>query len=276
MGFDFNELENLSKKLKDNTVLEAMCLGGGGAGKSTLAGTLDGKILYIYGESERHGIKNARTNCAGQIVGLCIDTYKNPTKDPDIALGVLQETLKDIEGIKNNKFTSVVIDGAVELEAIIRQTKLFKKLCLTKDGKHNTFSEPIAIISIFREILSCLRSLADEGIHYYMTCALDVKAIDDEDGSIIECTPRLSTYSVIETLLLQFPDIFIIGEMSNGKKTAHRIQFGTTIEKVSKNLQGGIKRFLNFRPRLNGVKDVPTHIKADLKELIRLKKEVSK
>ena len=277
MSFDFKKMKENHGKKQVTTALEMLCFGGGGDGKSSLAGTLDGKILYIHGESERHGPESAQMYCKGEIVALNIETYQNPNKDPDIALKTLYEVLGDIEGIKKEGYTSVVVDGLVELEAIARTSKKFKLLCLTKDNKHNSFEEGKAVILIIREVLSLLRGLADEGIHYYVTCALNVVSRDEEDGSTVECSPRMSTYAVAETIVLQFPDIIVIGEMFNEKgKKAHRIQFGSQMSKASKDLQGRMKRFINFKCRILKVDPLPENMKADLKEVIKMKKDARK
>jgi len=272
MGFDFAKLEDLSKKKKARSkVLEAVCLGCGGSGKSTLAGTLPGKILYLYGEGERHGRINAQSRSKSEIVDISLDTYNNPEQDADVAITTSLEILGDIDGLVKAGFTAVVVDGLVEYEQIIRASKAFKRLCLTKDGKHNTFEEGNAVKTMLRNLLSALRKVADAGIHYYLTCALDVRALDNTDGSIMEATPRLGTFAVIETVLLQIPDIFMIGEMTNGDKSSRRIQFNGNLEKKAMDGKGGVKRFLNFTPRLCGVFTPPSNMPADLSKVIALK-----
>ncbi len=270
MGFDFKDVEKQAKKFRSSGAMEAICLAPGGAGKSYLAGTMDGKILYLHTQGERHGPQSAETKCKGEIIPISIDTYNNPNKDPDLTIKTTLDILTDIDGIKKAGFTGVVIDSMTEYESLIQRTKKYKMFCMTTKGEHNNFKEGPAVIDQFRDLLNALRALADEGIHYYVTCALDVKD-KDEDGSVLEATPQLSGYRVIETLVLQFPDVFIVGEMENAEgKRAHRIQFGATVSKESKDQNGNIKRYLNFTPRLTGVDPMPSTLKADLKEVIKL------
>jgi len=275
MAFDFKALEKTSTRAP---VIEAICFGAGGGGKSVLAGTLGGKILYLYGGGETHGPDQAKMFCDGTIVPLRIDTYENPEKNPDIALKTVQAVLEDREGIKKAGFTGVVLDSATEVEALIRGSKAYLKKCITKDGGHNAFAEPRAVTELFRPILSALRDLADEGVHYVVTCALDVKTLDDESGGLLECIPKLSTYSVAETIVLQFPDVLAIGPMIHPKtgEKQHRLQFNADVTKVSKDASGNIKKFVNFNPRICGVVKTQAHMKADLKEVLKLKKEAKK
>lgn len=271
MSFDFSKIEQMSKKFKSSNVLEAIIFGAGGAGKSSLCGTLDGKILFIHGSSERHGPKSAKTHSDGEVVQLNIETYSNKDSDPNVAMENLNKLLGDVEGIKKAGFTSIIIDGATELEGIIRRTKKFQVGCLTPKGVRSAFEEPGAVRAQFDEILRKLRILADEGIHYAVTCALTVTDMSRDTGEVLEATPRLSTYSVIENLVLQFPDVILVGEMIKEDKRAHRLQFATDLGKASKDEMGKIKKFLNFKPRLSGVRAVPATLKADLKEVVKLK-----
>lgn len=270
MAIDYKKLfEQAEKRLSVNS-LQLLILGASGSGKSSLSGTTGKKTLYLHTASEAHGAKAARTYGSGNVLPVMVDEDRTP----DEALSLTLEILGDVEYLKKEKFGAVVIDGATEFEAIIRASKRFKDACKTKDGGHNNFAEPTAVLGVFREIFAKLRRLSDEGIDYIMTCILDVKSLDSEDGSLHECVPKLSTYSVAEGICQVFPDIITVGRMTNPEgKVAHRIQFGTSMSKASKDARGNVKKLLNFVPRLTGVETLPEHMKADLKEVIKMKSE---
>ena len=187
--------------------------------------------------------------------------------DPDAAY---QRTLSILAEIPKG-FKAVAIDGATELEFMIRGTKEFKNLCMTDKGKHNSFAESGAVLLMFRPVINELKRLGREGIHTIMTCGLDVAALG-ESGDIVESKPRLSTYGVAEGLLQQTPDYFCVGPMTNSAgKTGHRIQFMAGVSRDSKDVMGNVKRTINFKPRLNGIIGLPDTCAADLTELIKLK-----
>lgn len=267
--FNFSEAIKKAEKRLSNNTLGLIVLGSSGSGKSALTGTTGLKTLYLYLSGETHGPKSAKTYGKGDVDAIMID---DDGRAPDDTFAALLSILDSHEDIEKAGYGAVVIDGATELEALIRRTLAFKKACLTSSGSHNNFAEPAAVQGMFREVMSRLRLLGDQGIHYVVTCILDVKAMDDDTGEIAEASPRLSTYSVAESLIQQFPDVVAVGRMSNGEKTAHRIQLCSGISKASKTANGAVKKMINFHPRLTGVVELPPHMPADLSLVIELKK----
>jgi hypothetical protein len=249
--------------LKPNALMAAV-LGASGGGKSSLCGTFGVKTLYIYTSAESHGPIAVGALGESNVVLICIDKYAGENLDPDEAYSFLLEILADTKD-----YGAVVIDGATEMEYLIRSTKQFKALCLNSSGKHNNFAEPEAVLRMFRPIITSLKELTRKGVHTAITCALDIQAIA-EDGEILESKPRLSTYSVAEGILQQFPAYFCIGRMTRGDKRAWRIQFLSGVSKVSKDAAGVIKKTLNFNPRVTGVKAVPDTMPADMSAVIKL------
>jgi hypothetical protein len=268
MSVDYKKLIAKAKGRMTNNALQLIILGPSGAGKSSLTGTTGLKTLYLYCSGESHGPKAAETYGKGDLDAIMVD---DDGRTPDDAIKLTMDILGDHKFIKDGGYKAIAIDGASEFEALIRKTQLFKNGCKTDKGGHNNFAEPTVVLNIFREILAKLRSLSEEGVHYVMTCILDVKAIED-DGSILESQPRLSTYSVAEGIIQCFPDVAVIGKMTNSEvKSAHRIQFGSGISKMSKDAAGRVKKMINFSPRLTGVKELPEHTKASLADIIKLK-----
>lgn len=267
--FDFEKALKDAKKDLDNHLLRALVLGPSGSGKSTLLGTFGCRTLYLYTTGESHGPVAASSNGA-DIIPVCIDRDGDTVLAADESYNRLLTILGSGDQIKKMGVGAIAIDGATELETIIRQTTKWRKACETDKGKHNGFAEPAATLMMFRAVLDALRKLQlDLGIHYAMTCILDVKELAD-NGEILESTPRLTGYSVAEGLCQQL-EYFAVGRMTKGDKVSHRIQFMAGVTKASKDQVGRIKKTLNFNPRLFGVNTPPATLDADLSKVIDLK-----
>lgn len=276
MAFNFKAAREAAKKALDSKTLGAIILGPSGAGKSYLAGTMPGKILYLFTDAEGHGPKGAKAN-GGDVDGLQIDKDDEGNNlTADQSYNRLLDILSDTDGIVSEGFQSIVIDSLTEVEAIIRQTGAFKRKCETNTGKHNSFAEPSATIEMFRPILSKLRDLSlQHDIHYAATCPLTVQSLGD-DGQIMESSPRLSGYSVAENLILQFPDVLVVGQVEIKGKKGHCLQFNSeSVSKQSKDLAGQIKKLVNFSPRITGVKNPPQLMAANLSKVIEMKEQAN-
>lgn len=263
-----------SAKIMANNQLEAVILGPSGGGKSTLLGTFNTRTLYLYTLGENHGPKAAMTYGGKNILPICLDYVDGYQLNADQTYSRALEILTSNE-LEKAKIGAVAIDGATELELIIRETTRWKEMCKTAQGKHNGFAEPAATISLFRPILNNLKGLQREiGIHYAITCTLDVKDVG-ENGEIIDSNPRLFGYAVAESLVQQFGDILVVGRMVRDEEVKHKVQFLAGVSKVSKDEVGTVKRSINFNPRISGiaVNDLPNIIDADLERVIKLKKE---
>lgn len=250
--------------------LFCLILGSSGAGKSHLIGTVPGKTLYLYCASERHGVASAKKS-NDNIVAVCIDRdSKGQPLKPDESLKRLFAAL-DPESLKAAKFESVALDGLTELEKIIRGTTAWKNACLTPQGKHNNFAEPAATVEAMDKVLSQLRVVHDIlGVRVLVTGIIDVTSMED-NGAILEAKPRLSGYSVAESVCQTFGDIVMIGRMKGKNGEGPVLQMAGEIGRESKGADGAIKKTFGFTPRLMGVKKVPEYIKADFKEVLKLK-----
>jgi len=262
-----NEVSNAT-----NDKLFLAIAGCSGAGKSSAAGTSPGKTLYLHTASESHGVSTARAS-GGDILAITIDRDKTG-KDlsPDEAFKRGLEILKP-EVLKKAGIESVVLDGLTELEKIVRATTKWSNLCLAeKSGKHNSFAEGPSTIALMDEYMKALRAAQEQaGVHVIVTCILDVQAVSD-NGAVEMAKPRLSGYAVAEGMLQQFADILVVGRVKDKTgKSGHFFQTGSDVQRVSKDLDGTVKKFINFSPRLSGVRDLPAFIKADVKEVIKLK-----
>ncbi len=275
MGFNFDAAIKEANSAATDNLVSAIILGPSGAGKSSLMGTFGVKTLYLHTSGENHGPQSARTLGGSDIISVCIDRDAEKTLGPDEAYARLLSMLGDVDGIKKLGVKAIAIDGASELEAIIRNTEKWKQLCTASNGKHNGFGEPAATISILRPILNALRDLQSRlQIHAAVSCILDVKDIGT-DGAILEATPRLVGYSVAETLIQQFADVLVVGRMTKGDQAKHKIQFMSDVTKTSKDAMGTVKKAINFAPRIAGVlvNKLPPIMDADLSQVIKLKSD---
>ena len=268
--FDFKKACEEAKLSLDNKTLFALVLGPSGAGKSTLCGTLGGKLLMVYGSGESHGPRAASTFGA-DIVPVCIDVADGKPLQPDEAAKRLMDIISDPMELKKQGFTGVILDGAPELEALYLQTNRFTAMCTTDKGKIDGFRKTESMSLLLREVVNKLKDCHALGIAVVMTCRLDVKSME-EDGSISEGAIKLMSYGVSENLAAQFDDILLVGSVTVNGKTGYALQFGESkLSRVSKDVDGKPKRFLNFSPRITGVREVERLIKADLKKVVELK-----
>ncbi len=266
--FNFTKAKENAQKDLNNRTLGAIILGAPGAGKSSLAGTAGERTLYLYSGGESHGVSAASTS-GTDVVGVRVD--RDDSGAPLGADGSYQRIIDILaakDGIVEEGFKLVVLDSLTEIESIIRGTTKWKRECESASGKHNSFAEPTATINMFRPILSALRDLAlDHGIHYVATCPLMVQALG-EDGQISEASPKLSGYSVAESLIMQFPDVLVVGRIVRNDKQVFALQFNAGVSKVSKDATGNVKKIASFNPRITGVRDLPEVLPANLAQLI--------
>jgi hypothetical protein len=274
MSFNFDKAIKESAATSTDDLLGAIILGPSGAGKSSIMGTLPGKILYLHTTGESHGPKSARATGGKNIVPVCIDRDNDVALGPDATYARLLDILSSVDGLKKLGIQSVAIDGASELESIIRATDKWMKMCTTAQGKHNGFAEPTATITLMRPVISALKSLQQTlGVHYAVSCILDVKSLGT-DGAIEEATPRLQGFSVAESLVQQFGDVLVVGRMERDGVVKHKIQMMSDVTKVAKDERGTVKKSINFAPRIAGVLvgDLPPLMDADLSKVVELKK----
>lgn len=274
MAFDFEKAEKeAAVELKPN--LAAIVMGQSSAGKSYLAGTLPGKTLYLYTQGEEHGKDSAKLASGAakdcRVVPVSLDLVDGKVVGADSAYKRLIAML-DAESIKKAGFTSIVIDGLTELEALVRSTQQWKADCTTNKGEHNGFAEQAATIKGLRTVMDALRSLQRElGINYVVTCLLMVKGTE-ENGEITASEPKLLGFEVAAQIIPQFPDQIMIGRMSNEEGMVKpRLQFTSAAQKAVKEKNGQIKKLIGFTPRLRGVTELPATMAADLRAVLKLK-----
>lgn len=251
-------------------------LGPSGSGKSHLAGTAPGKILYLHSSAESHGVASAGKS-GGDLLPVCFERDKTGPLTAEKAYRRLLECLKP-EVIKKAGVSSIVLDGLTDLEKIIRESDEFRNRCATSRGAHDKFAEVPATNAMFDRVFSALRDVQTVcGTHVVVLGILDVQKEDAATGEIELAAPRLAGYGVAVTAIQQFGDILTVGKMRKKDGTAGRvIQTGATVNKISKASKdegGHVKKFINFDCRLQMPvgQELPDYIKADLAEVIKLK-----
>lgn len=275
MSFNFEQAIKESNESQTSGLVSAIILGPSGAGKSTLMGSFGVKTLYLHTTGESHGPKSARS-IGADLITICIDQSGGESLSADASYARLLDILSDVGGLRKLGVGAVALDGATEIEAIIRNTQKWESKCQSASGKHNGFAEPAATIELFRPILVALKRLQSElKVHVAMTCILEVKDIGP-NGEILESAPRLVGYSVAENIVQQFDDVLVVGRMTKGDTVKHKIQMLSEVTKVAKDVLGTVKKTFNFAPRLSGlmVQDLPALIDADLSKVIELKRKV--
>jgi len=82
----------------------------------------------------------------------------------------------------------------------------------------------------------------------------------------------LSSFGISEKIPRLFADVLLLSRVDG----EYSFLFNCDIKRVSKDKVGTVKKLLNFSPRLNGLlaDQVPEVMKADLKEIVKLKGKV--
>jgi hypothetical protein len=271
--FDFAKAISEAQSDLLNKNLFLILLGSSGNGKSYALGTFGVKTLYLYTQGESHGPKSASSLGGKNIIPVCIDREGDSPLAADEALKRLHAILDDVAGIKKAGVKAIALDGATELETLIRSTSKFKTACLA-NGKHNSFEEGPATLAQFREVLNKLKRLQREAaVHVCMTCILDVKEYGG-DGEIVDSTPKLHGFAVATGLVQQFDDVMVIGRMQRKDKIAYRLQLLAGVTKSTTDFTTKeVKKTYNFSPRLTGtdIIGLGATLDADLGKLASLK-----
>lgn len=282
--FDFDAAIADAQRMLERRELEAIILAPSGAGKSALCGTVGRRTLYVFSSGENHGPQSARENARRygidptNVVPFCIDLATEKGVVRRLSAEESYKRLLDV--LSNGKFLAdkgieaVIVDGAAELEIIIRELPQWRDGCKSASGKHNAFSEPAVTTALFRPVINALKDLQrDYGMHYALTCMLDVKEYGI-NGEIVEASPRLKGFQVAEQLIQQFNDVLVVGKMTKGSESKWKLQFMADIVKVAKEESGVQKRAINFNPRIAGATP-PALLDADLRQVIALKEKAS-
>jgi hypothetical protein len=271
MAFDFEAAIKEASREAGQNFLGAIVLGSSGAGKSRLMGSFGCKTLYLYTTGEDHGPKSAKVAGGPDLVPLCLDFANGEQLSADAAYARLLEILGSKDQLKKMGIGAIAVDGATEIETLIRGTTAWERACQTAQGKHNTYAEPATTVSMFRPVISALKDLQRSlQIHFVVSCILDVKELGP-NGDILEAAPRLQGYTVAEAVVQQFGDVLVIGRMERNGEVKYKLQFMTEIAKSAKDEAGRMKRSMNFSPRITGATEIPPFLDADLRKCIELK-----
>ena len=261
---DFDKL--FEDTVKKETNLFAVVFGSSGGGKSSIAGTLPGKTIILHTLAEKHSVLAAQTlaaqsNVDAKIRGICIDADKSP----DAALAYLNDLLLSLG---NTDVDNIVLDSLNSLEGyVLRTSTRFAKECRSEKGNHNSFQETPVITTMLREIGQKLNLLHNKGKNVIATCAVNVQALND-DGSIANAAPMLSTFGVALTVAQLFPTVLLVGRVGD----EHLLQFRADMKKESKDALKRLMKTENFSPRIAGllVDQLPETSPADLSLIIKV------
>lgn len=275
MSIDWKSLKAAKKQ---TSPFMALILGTSGAGKSTLIGSLNKPTLYLYAKQEDHGVAAAGA-LNKNIVPYCIDySDKGEKLTPDQTFERTLEVLNDKTIVDN--VAAVAVDGASELDLIIRKTNSFKKGCLTDKGVHNNYREGEQVIYHLKQITEAMKNLNSLGLHCFLTCAAMVKSLD-ESGAVSEVTPKLQGFDVAHDLIRSFADVLLVARVNIATESnpevhpEHVMLFHSQVSKQSRDLKGNIMKTANFSPRVSGllVDELPPMMAADLDHLLKIKNE---
>ncbi len=133
---------------------------------------------------------------------------------------------------------------------------------MTSSGKHNSFAEASATIDLMSKILSYLEKLRTEsGVQ--VICSMHATITHTENGQPSEVKPDLPTFGVAAFLVRYFGDILVMND--------RKILTGIKATRQSKNEDGHIVKFLDFKPCLDDVSELPEEIEPSIEALLKLK-----
>lgn len=272
MTFDFAAALKEGQAALKQKQLGAILLGSSGSGKSRACGTMGVKTLYLHTSGEQHGALSASSG-GSEILPICIDIEAGKVLDADSAYNRLLAILADGAGIAKAGIKAIVIDGLTELEALILETKAWKQRVQIEYKGVSSYAGPVTL-SMMRPILNSLLKLQkDHGIHFIVTCILNVKELG-ESGEILNAEPKLKGFDVATDMVRQFADVLIIGQMSNGEVSKPRIQIGAHVSKASKDFTTKeVRKLQNFFVRVTGcdLSGSPETLAPNLANIIKYK-----
>ena len=261
------------KKKLENKNVSLILLGPSGAGKSRACGSFGVKTLYLHTSGESHGPASASSG-GSEVLPVCLDRDGDKVLSADEAYARLLEILSSGPELKKLGIGAIAIDSATEVEAMIQATSAWKQRLASEYKGVKSYAGDLTL-SMFRPILTALQKLQQEiGIHYVMTCILNVRELG-ENGEILDGSPSLYGFNVATGLIQTFPDILIIGQLSDGEKTRPGIQRGTHVSRVSKDqATKEVRKLSNFHNRVTGadLSTAPDIIKPSLKLVAEIKK----
>lgn len=275
------DFKALKAKVKPTSPLPlfAVIIGCPTSGKSTLTGTMRLPTLYLHFLTEDHGATNAGSIKGSEIHAVDVTVIKaDGTTDADATYNNLLAHIKAPD--LADHFGCIVIDGATELEQVIRKSTLFLNRCKALSGKHNTYAETGAVVDMFKDVVEILKGWHKKSIHVLFTLAGMSKQADASE--LVEITPVLQGYGVALEFLKNFNDVLLVSritkELEDGStKTGHALLFKGNIVRSSKDIKTGqILKSINFSPRLSGIliEDLPELFKADLSLLLKRRVEL--
>ncbi len=245
-------------------------LGPSGAGKSHFLGTHPGRTLMVYGAGEGHGPGAAVKTAGDKLVAVAWDYSPDRGVLPK---NEIMKRLKDVlepEMLKAAGVKCVAIDSITNLCLDLRQTDLFKQKCLSTTGKHNAFKETEVLIEMLSTVINQLQVLSEyHNIDVVTTMDLQIQSLDTATGIITESKPGLPTFGVGRAIIQQFPDILVLAR--TGDNRTPMFQNMATVTGKSTDETKQLVKYVEYHPRLRGVKVVPELLEADMTKLLALK-----
>ena len=273
MSFNFaSAIKDGQERLKNKNV-SLILLGPSGSGKSRACGTFGVKTLYLHTSGESHGPASAAAG-GSEILPICIDKDGDKQLSADETYARLLEILSSTQELKKLGIGAVALDGATELESLIQNTTAWKaKLAAEYKGVKSYAGD--LTLGMFRPILLGLQRLqAEINVHYVITCILSVREYG-ENNEILDASPSLYGFNVATGLIQQFPDILVIGQVSDGERARPAIQLGSHASKATKDQKSQeVRKLSNFYNRITGadLTTCPDLMKPNLKLVAEIKK----
>ena len=261
-------MDLLKQALKIKTDGLFLCvLGPSGAGKSHFIGTYPGRVLFLHGAGEAHGAASAVKSNSDVISVSWSQSPEGPVESRLIPKRVRE--ILEPEVIKAAGIKCVAIDSLTNLALDFKETEAFKQRCAGKGGVHNSFKESEALIEMLSRVINQLQVLSDQhDIDVIVTMDLQINQVA-ADGTILESKPGLPTFGVGKAIVQQFADILVLGRIESQPMFQNKAHVAS--KSVNRDTQEVVK-YIEYNPRLRGVKELPELIQPTVAAIMELKK----
>lgn len=267
-----------------DTIFGLMC-GTRQGGKSTILGTVDGDMLLITTNDEKHCITAAQAmalrSYQAVITPVVIDIDPETTNElsVDAAYFNLNNLLDSLMAMENvsQVFPWIALESINSIFNVVNNTSQICNLMET-----NKFRAQEIALNNLMSFIKKLVILNERGCNIIATmpCAADQ---DKTTGAYIHVEPIMQGYRNNMHVTGIFGDVLFVGPVTvedaeGNSKEGRYLQFMGTGDKSGKKASTGKVQYANFRPRLNGLLDdeTPEIFDADLAKLLKYKKKIIK
>lgn len=230
-----------------------------GIGKSTTAGTLEGRTLVFYAKAESHGPIQA--------------SRKNPLVDEECVDNIHSfmqwDTMLKMVGddAAMAPYQNIVFDSLTHILPFAKMSPKFISYCKPDGKSYNHFREGEAMIHVMKDLIAACRKLSDAGKNIVFLCSLEGKQLVD---GVPQFVPMISTYRVSEYIPGLFDQVLILDRVTDVDGVPDGVYICNTSTLAKKQQKDyGVREF-QVNPRIMGIDNPPPYMEPNLQKLLDL------